>query len=157
VVVTTLGAEALKIAPTLSIRQPWAELIVSGRKTIELRTWPVAHRGLIWIHAGGRTDPELEGRFGCHVLYHGGVIGLANIRAVVPMDRERWELWRTSHLDPGPFVAGMYAWVLSEPVRLNSPLALPGRLKLFQLGDEVVGELLRLNPGLGEEPTPGGP
>jgi ASCH domain-containing protein len=32
----------------LSVRQPWAELILTGRKKIELRTWTTDHRGPLW-------------------------------------------------------------------------------------------------------------
>lgn len=35
----------------LSIRQPWAWLIVNGYKDIENRSWPTKQRGLIAIHA----------------------------------------------------------------------------------------------------------
>ena len=40
----TTGYEDMK---ALSIRQPWAELILQGRKTIELRTWKTCYRGLL--------------------------------------------------------------------------------------------------------------
>lgn len=36
----------------LSVRQPWADLIVAGIKPFENRTWPCAHRGPLLIHAG---------------------------------------------------------------------------------------------------------
>lgn len=36
----------------LSIRQPWAWLIVEGLKDIENRTWPTNFRGRVLIHAG---------------------------------------------------------------------------------------------------------
>lgn len=36
----------------LSIRQPWAWLIVQGHKDIENRTWHTGFRGKFWIHAG---------------------------------------------------------------------------------------------------------
>lgn len=36
----------------LSIRQPWAWLIVEGFKDIENRTWPTHFRGRVLIHAG---------------------------------------------------------------------------------------------------------
>lgn len=37
---------------TLSIRQPWAWLIVHGHKTIENRDWDTPWRGEFLIHAG---------------------------------------------------------------------------------------------------------
>ncbi len=36
----------------LSIRQPWAWLIVNGWKDIENRSWPTRFRGSVLIHAG---------------------------------------------------------------------------------------------------------
>jgi ASCH domain len=36
----------------LSIRQPWAWLIVNGHKDIENRTWSTHFRGRVLVHAG---------------------------------------------------------------------------------------------------------
>lgn len=38
--------------PALSIRQPWAWLIVNGHKDIENRDWPTPFRGQVLVHAG---------------------------------------------------------------------------------------------------------
>lgn len=35
----------------LSVRQPWAWLIVNGFKPVENRTWPTPYRGPVLIHA----------------------------------------------------------------------------------------------------------
>ncbi len=42
----------------LSIRQPWAWLIVNGYKGVENRTWNTKHRGLFLIHAGKTMTKE---------------------------------------------------------------------------------------------------
>lgn len=39
----------------LSIRQPWAWLVVNGYKDIENRTWSTRRRERIWIHASSKT------------------------------------------------------------------------------------------------------
>lgn len=45
----------------LSIRQPWAELIMRGIKTTEYRSRPTKIRGRIYIYAAlGRSDPDDE-------------------------------------------------------------------------------------------------
>jgi hypothetical protein len=45
----------------LSIRQPWAWLIVNGYKDIENRTWTTRMRGEILVHASaGMTRAEYE-------------------------------------------------------------------------------------------------
>jgi hypothetical protein len=41
----------------LSIRQPWAWLIVQGHKPIENRDWQSSFRGPVLIHAGIRMSP----------------------------------------------------------------------------------------------------
>lgn len=38
--------------PALSIRQPWAWLIVNGHKDIENRDWTTKFRGRLLVHAG---------------------------------------------------------------------------------------------------------
>ncbi|MBI4446675.1 MAG: ASCH domain-containing protein [Acidobacteria bacterium] len=48
----------------ISVRQPWAELLISGRKSIEIRSWAHEYRGGTWLHAALKGDPELERRFG---------------------------------------------------------------------------------------------
>ena len=40
----------------LSIRQPWAWLIVNGHKDVENRTWRTNFRGPVLIHAGKAVD-----------------------------------------------------------------------------------------------------
>lgn len=51
------------ITPTfpmaLSIRQPWAWLIITGHKPVENRDWPTPFRGRVLIHAGLNHDPDL--------------------------------------------------------------------------------------------------
>ena len=45
----------------LSIKQPWAALVVRGIKSIEVRRWPTARRGRILIHAARVPDQREEG------------------------------------------------------------------------------------------------
>lgn len=42
---------------TLSVKQPWASLIVCGAKDVENRTWTTSYRGRLLIHSSG--DPYL--------------------------------------------------------------------------------------------------
>jgi hypothetical protein len=44
----------------LSLKQPWAALLVHGRKTVEVRRWPTARRGRVLIHAARIPDPRPE-------------------------------------------------------------------------------------------------
>ena len=42
----------------LSLRQPYAELLVSGKKTIELRKWNTNFRGKFLIHASKNVNKK---------------------------------------------------------------------------------------------------
>lgn len=44
----------------LSLRQPWAALVVLGLKSIEIRRWPTERRGAILIHASSMPDERAE-------------------------------------------------------------------------------------------------
>jgi ASCH domain len=72
----------------LSIKQPWAALVVAGVKTIEIRTWPTGTRGPVLIHTGRTPDPRPEGWH--HITtpelqemakLSGGILGLATLVA----------------------------------------------------------------------------
>lgn len=49
------------MAVALSVRQPWAALIVAGLKRVEVRTWSTRRRGRLLIHAGRLPDSRPEG------------------------------------------------------------------------------------------------
>ena len=44
----------------LSVKQPWAALIVAGVKLVEVRTWSARRRGRVLIHAGKVPDERPE-------------------------------------------------------------------------------------------------
>ena len=44
----------------LSLKQPWATLLVHGHKTVEVRAWPTPRRGPVLIHAARVPDPRPE-------------------------------------------------------------------------------------------------
>ncbi len=69
----------------LSIRQPWATLVVHGIKTIEIRSWSSKRTGPIYIHAGREPDRRDDAwRFVPKSLMEftelrGGIVGRANL------------------------------------------------------------------------------
>src|SRR5262245_11540316 len=76
----------------LSIRQPWAHLIVSGSKNIENRTWSTSYRGPFLVHASLNVN-----RAACrsHRLNHanletGGIVGIAVIVDCVSDHSSKW-------------------------------------------------------------------
>ena len=90
--------------PALSIRQPWAWLIVNAGKDIENRSWKTNFRGRFLVHAGkGCTRDEYDdAKFFaiqyCGVnnlpklseLQRGGVVGVAEIVDCVDSSDSNW-------------------------------------------------------------------
>jgi hypothetical protein len=73
----------------LSLRQPWAHLVVSGTKDIENRTWSTNYRGPFLVHASLNIDKDAgrEQRLDPGELQTGGVVGMAEIVDVVTEHR----------------------------------------------------------------------
>jgi hypothetical protein len=115
----------------LSIRQPWAELIMNGKKMMELRSWTTDYRGLLWLHTGLKSSPELERVFGLANLFKGGYIGSVVLSGVIPLNPEDWEFYRLKHLDPGDYQQGYYGWFLESPRRFTVPIPGAGKLGLY--------------------------
>jgi len=100
----------------LSIRQPWASLILKAGKDIENRSWPTKIRGRILIHAAkGCTCDEVEDALDfaesvCGVTYsvdlktiaRGGIIGSVEIVDCVTQSNSPWFM-------------GEYGFVLRNP------------------------------------------
>jgi activating signal cointegrator 1 len=119
----------------LSIRQPWAELIILGRKRCELRSRRTSHRGPILIHAAQRIDKLSVVMAGLNVetLQTGAIIGQADIVACEPFTPEVAEELRRARCYFGEWKPGLYAWKLERPLRLPEPIPYRGKLGMFRV------------------------
>lgn len=69
----------------LSIKQPWAWMILHAGKDIENRDWPTGYRGTFLIHASKSTDPagiqyaEENGIELPLILPAGGIVGQVDL------------------------------------------------------------------------------
>ena len=123
----------------LSVRQPWAELILQGRKTIELRTWQTGYRGPLAIHASQTVSEESCAAHGLDpaALPRGAVIGTVVVADVIALDAQSWEALRGAHLSLQDFPGPIFGWRLENPQRLPRPIPMTGRMSLFNVPDEV--------------------
>lgn len=65
----------------LSVKQPWASLIVSGKKTVECRSWSTKYRGELVICASKGDKFSADG-----ILLPGGVaLGVVELIDCRPM------------------------------------------------------------------------
>lgn len=122
----------------LSIRQPWAELIVQGRKTIELRTWQTSYRGRIAIHASQTVREEACIAYGLDParVVRGALVGAVELVDILTLDEAAWEALRDQHLSLSDFPGPMFGWRLEAPQRLPQPIPIRGRMNLFNVPDE---------------------
>jgi ASCH domain len=113
--------KSLRGLPALSVRQPWASLIVRGIKDLENRTWTTRYRGRLLIHASGTIDEEFGAadfakyakRLGevarIDDLPRGGVVGVVRLVECVDVSRSRWHEgpvgWVFKDARPVPFIA----------------------------------------------------
>lgn len=123
----------------LSIKQPWASLIVSGRKSIEIRSWPTRLRGRILIHAARVPDSREEAwkwvskEVQPLTQFGGGIIGEAYLRDCLTYpSAEQFQLDSDRHLnDPSWFrPKGLFGFVF-EQVSLLPFRPLPGNVRFF--------------------------
>lgn len=124
----------------LSIRQPWAELILRGRKKYELRTWATNHRGRLVIQAGKTVQAEDARKAGLDLadLTRGALLGTVEVVDCVPYTREMAEELHQARADFDPWEPGWHAWVLHEPIRLPDPIPYSGKMGLFDVPDDVL-------------------
>src|SRR3989338_5348964 len=103
---------------TLSIKQPYAELILQGKKTIELRKWNTNFRGEFLIHASKHPDLEAMKRFGFNNLPVSCIVGKVTLVDVKEYrTEEEHKKDQTSHLASS--VWGNYGFVLENSVRFE--------------------------------------
>lgn len=123
----------------LSIRQPWAWLIVHGYKPVENRTWRTHFRGQFLIHASAgmtRSDytsaKDLAQRNGVAIprelLEFGGIVGMANLTDCHSRNDGSW----IPGVGESPWFFGPYGFVLRDAKPLPFR-PLPGKLGFFEV------------------------
>jgi hypothetical protein len=114
------------VAYALSLKQPWAALVVGGVKSVEIRSWPTARRGPILIHAAGSPDPRAQAweqvpdELSDLADLNGGILGACElVDCRLYRTAEAFAADRHLHLnDPGWFQDQvLYGFTLHNPVR----------------------------------------
>ena len=138
----------------LTAWQPWASLIVHGRKAVENRSWEPGSRvrpgDLIAIHAGTRRDPrewEAAARIAAELgscrrfealdldVYsapYGAIVGVATLDEV-----------RSTARGDDSWFFGPLGWYLRDAVPFKTPVACKGAQGLW-LPDEATVERMRV-------------
>ncbi len=115
----------------LTVQQPYASLIASGQKTIELRSWSTMYRGPLLIHAGKRLHSDYRNRL-LPLLPRGVivcVVDLVDVRPYHEGDRPNTFVKRR-------LLNGFFSWVL-ENARGTPPIPIDGHQRLFDVPVDV--------------------
>lgn len=108
----------------LSIKQPWAQKIITGEKKLEIRSWQVKYRGDIVICSS--KSPEIPG---CKSRY---ALAIACIKDIFRFEKkhEKLALCDCDYDD-------LYAWEL-ENIREIKPIPVKGFVGLWNLKANLV-------------------
>jgi predicted transcriptional regulator len=121
----------------LSLKQPFAELLVSGKKTVELRKWNTKFRGKFLIHSSKKIDKERAKVLGIDYtkLSTGAIIGTAILYNVKKYKSEaEFKKDKSKHYaDIKKFDSYKNGFMVKNAHRLRTPLPYPGRLKFFEV------------------------
>lgn len=122
----------------LSVKQPWASLIASGQKTVELRSWQRDYRGPLVICAG--VSPET--RWGAE-RYDNGPLGvtvaLVELCDIVPLTSSLLKL-SCVKADAAEF-HNWFAWRLKLIKQLPA-ISVRGQLGLWDAPESLRSDLL---------------
>jgi len=110
----------------ISIRQPYAYLIVNGHKDIENRNWKTKLRGRVLVHASQKIDDEAVKLYGLEDVYFntGCIVGSVEITDCVTESESRWFI-------------GKYGFVLKHPEKIT-PFKYKGQLNFFNVKENVL-------------------
>ena len=119
----------------LTIKEPWASLIVNGYKEYEFRSWKTNYRGKILIHAGLTLEKDNALRFKDYNLNYGigEIIGEAILTECIPVTSEfEDELYRTNPLvyKKSNYIRN-YAWKLENVIKYDNKIRCKGKLGLW--------------------------
>lgn len=132
----------------MSIKQPWATLLLKGLKTIEIRRWPTARRGRILIHAARVPDtrPEATRHITADLMpfteMKGGIIGSIELIDCLPYrDLPSFAADQTLHFNEPSWYEPpvLYGFKFADPQELPFQ-KYPGWFRFFavQLVDGIV-------------------
>ena len=107
----------------ISIKQPWATLILRGQKTLEARSWRTKFRGDVFVcsSATPKFNDLPRGQALC-------VVEILHCRPFAPEDSA------DAHCD---FAEGLFVWELGN-VRKIKPFPVKGRLGFFEVDDGLI-------------------
>ena len=121
----------------LTIKQPWASLIMLGYKRFEFRSWETNYRGELLIHAGQGIDKEAMKRLQKYIpkdMPKGKILGKAKLVDCVKMSpefksellKENKDIYTDSTFNEN------YGWQMEDIEVFDEPIEAKGHLSLWE-------------------------
>ena len=119
----------------LSVSQPFAELIILGKKTIELRKWNTNYRGELLIHAPLKVRKEDAKRLKIDRKFvTGAIVGKVEIFDVKKYDSQKQvKSDQKFHFASKNFHDRTYGFLLKNAKAFRVPIPYKGQLGLFEV------------------------
>lgn len=108
-----------KIMKAISLKQPWANYVASGQKTVETRKWTTRYRGKILIVSS--KSPNIPPA-GCAVA----VAEIVDCRPMVKSDEKEAMI---------QVYPQAYSWILKDIRKIN-PFPVKGQLGIYEVDYE---------------------
>ena len=128
----------------LSVKEPFATLILNGIKKIETRSWKTNYRGELFIHASGKTFAKefLINDFVINLIKdmdmnYGNIICKCNLVDCVYMDDKFIKNIKKNQIEYncGEYKVGRYAWIIDD-IKPIYPIPTTGKLNIWNYDGE---------------------
>lgn len=123
----------------ISIKQPWASLIINGYKIYEFRTWKTKYRGKLLIHSSKIPDKKAIERFKYLNLDYptGVIIGEVNLSECLEVNKTLAnELFKQdSNVYKNVLNHKGYAWKLEDIKKFEKYTFINGKLGLWEFNE----------------------
>lgn len=161
----TVQHKATGVDLALSVRQPWALLLLTGRKSIECRDWHPGRHMVgteFWLHASGKVDQAALSHFGgregllddpvvnalpsgLDPLATGAIIGRLRLVDVHHYaGPQSFHKHDNFHLCKGDlWQPSAFGWEMRLVQALPQAVPCKGMLKFFRLPDSIMDEIRR--------------
>ena len=125
----------IDILKCLSVSQPFADLIISGKKIIELRNWNTNFRGEFLIHAPIKIRTEDCKRLKINKkLVTGAIIGKAELYEVKKYNSvKEIKADQKFHLASKNFHCKTFGFMLKNVKSIRIPISCKGKLGFFEI------------------------
>ena len=124
----------------LSVRQPFADLLALGQKTIELRNWNEKFRGKFLIHASQKINSEAYNRLGIDKknLIKGKIIETACLYDVKEYQSyEEFNKDEQKHFSKN-FGKYKYGFLIKDARKCKNPIPYSGKVRFFEVNDPKI-------------------